>query len=76
MRTKEYLAAVRARDGALTLSTMRFADEVRPTSQVPTGGKKPTRKQVDNAVAVIEELSDRVGSRPTTPTAIASGCAR
>jgi DNA end-binding protein Ku len=57
MRTKEYLAAVRARDGALALSTMRFAEEVRPTSPVPTAGKKPTKKQVDNAVAVIEELS-------------------
>jgi DNA end-binding protein Ku len=57
MRTKEYLAAIRVRDGALALSTMRFADEVRPTSKVPTGGKKPTRTQVDNAVAVIEELS-------------------
>ena len=57
MRTKEYLAAIRVRDGALALSTMRFADEVRPTSQVPTGGKKPARKQLDNAVAVIEELS-------------------
>jgi DNA end-binding protein Ku len=57
MRTKEYLTALRARDGALALSTMRFADEVRPTSQVPTGGKKPSRKQLDNAVAVIEELS-------------------
>jgi DNA end-binding protein Ku len=57
MRTKEYLTAVRARDGALALTTMRFADEVRPTSPVPTGGKKPTKKQIDNAVAVIEELS-------------------
>ena len=60
MRTKEYLAAVRARDGALALSTMRFADEVRPQSQVPTGGaKKPAKKQIDNAVAVIEELSTK-----------------
>jgi DNA end-binding protein Ku len=58
MRTKEYLAAVRARDGALALSTMRFADEVRPQSQVPTGdAKKPAKKQIDNAIAVIEELS-------------------
>ncbi len=58
MRTKEYLAAVRARDGALTLSTMRFADEVRPSSQVPTGGKKkPAKRQIDNAIAVISELS-------------------
>ena len=57
MRTKEYLAAVRARDGALTLTTMRFHDEVRPTKPIPTGGKKPSKQQVDQAVAIIEELS-------------------
>jgi DNA end-binding protein Ku len=57
MRTKEYLAAVRVRDGALTLTTMRFHDEVRPTKPVPTGGKKPAKKALDNAIAVIEELS-------------------
>jgi DNA end-binding protein Ku len=57
MRTKEYLAAIRARDGALALSTMLFADEVRSPKQLPTGGKKPTKKQIDNAAAVIEELS-------------------
>jgi DNA end-binding protein Ku len=57
MRRKEYLAAVRVRDGALALSTMRFADEVRPTKPIPTGGKKPSRQQLQNAVAVIEELS-------------------
>jgi DNA end-binding protein Ku len=57
MRTKEYLAAIRVRDDALTLTTMRFHDEVRPTKPIPTGGKKPTGKQVDGAVAVIEELS-------------------
>jgi DNA end-binding protein Ku len=58
MRTKEYLAAVRARDGVLTLTTMRFHDEVRPTSAIPTGGtKKPAKKQVEHAVAVIEELT-------------------
>src|SRR4051794_14489538 len=39
MRTKEYLAAVRVRDGALTLTTMLFHDEVRPTKPIPTGGK-------------------------------------
>src|SRR3954463_1534049 len=40
MRTKEYLAAIRVRDDALTLSTMLFHDEVRPTNPIPTGGKK------------------------------------
>jgi DNA end-binding protein Ku len=57
MRTKEYLAAVRAREGALLLTTMRFHDEVRPTRPVPTGGKKPTKKQLDEAVALVEALA-------------------
>ena len=57
MRTKEYLAAIRARDGALLLTTMLFHDEVRPTKPIPTGGKKPTKQQLDRAVAMIEELS-------------------
>lgn len=57
MRTKEYLAAIRVRDGALELSTVRFADEIRDPGDVPTGGRKPSRKQLDNAIAVIEELS-------------------
>ncbi len=57
MRTKEYVAAVRAREGALLLTTMRFHDEVRPTAPVPTGGKKPSKKQTDQAVALIEALA-------------------
>src|SRR5689334_3906429 len=57
MRTKEYLVAVRARDGALALTTMLFDDEVRPTKGIPTGGKKPATKQLDGAVAIIQELS-------------------
>ncbi len=60
MRTKEYLAIVRERDGVLTLTTMLFADEVRPIKGIDTAGQKshkPTGKQVDAAVAVIEELT-------------------
>lgn len=57
MRTKEYLAAVRVRDDALALTTMLFHDEVRGHRDVPTGGKKPARKAIENATAVIEELS-------------------
>lgn len=57
MRTKEYLAAIRVRGGALALTTMLFADEVRDPGDVPTGGRKPKRQELDNAVAVIEELS-------------------
>jgi DNA end-binding protein Ku len=57
MRTKEYLAAVRVRDEALTLTTMRFHDEVRPTKPIPTGGSKPKKRELEHAVALIEELS-------------------
>jgi DNA end-binding protein Ku len=57
MRTKEYLAALRVRDGALTLTTMLFHDEVRPTKPIPTGGKKPAKKALDHAIALIEALS-------------------
>ena len=59
MRAKEYLAIVRARDGALTLTTMRFHDEVRSTKDVPSAdGKstKPSKKELDAAVALIEAL--------------------
>ncbi len=57
MRTKEYLVAVRVRDNALALTTMLFHDEVRPTEGIPTGGKKPTKRVLDDAVSIIEELT-------------------
>jgi DNA end-binding protein Ku len=60
MRAKEYLAIVREREGALTLTTMLFADELRSTKDVSAAtakAHKPTRKQLDAAVAVIEELT-------------------
>src|SRR5919206_1027820 len=59
MRAKEYLAIVRARDGALTLTTLRFDDEVRSTKDVPSAdGKstKPAKKELDAAVSLIEAL--------------------
>src|SRR5436190_21118324 len=40
MRTKEYLAIVRVRDGVLTLTTMLFADEVRPTKDIDAATQK------------------------------------
>jgi DNA end-binding protein Ku len=36
---------------------MLFYDEIRPTRGIPTGGKKPAKKALDRAVAIIEELS-------------------
>ena len=60
MRAKEYLALVRARDGVLSLTTMRFADEVRSVKGIDAAaGKthKPKPKELNAATAVIEELT-------------------
>jgi DNA end-binding protein Ku len=60
MRAKEYLAIIRVRDGTLTLTTMLFADEVRPTKDIDAGTEKshqPSPRELDLAAAVIEELS-------------------
>jgi DNA end-binding protein Ku len=59
LRTKEYLVALRVREGLLSLVTMKFADEVRPTDGLNLPAKKhqPKKQEVDHAVALIEELS-------------------
>ena len=60
MRGKEYLAILRHRDGVLTLTTMLFADEIREVKGIEAAHQKshkPSRKQLDAAVAVIEELT-------------------
>ena len=57
MRTKEYLVLVRPREGLLSLTTMLFHDEVRPAGEIAPGGRKPAKKKIDQAVAVIESLA-------------------
>jgi DNA end-binding protein Ku len=59
LRSKEHLVIIREREGRLGLTTMLFHDEVRPTKGIPTPTKKdkPTKKQVDQAVTLIEALA-------------------
>jgi DNA end-binding protein Ku len=60
MRTKQYLAAIRPRDGALALSTMLFHDEVVPKTEidgVPSTRKKVSDKELKMAQQIIESLS-------------------
>ena len=60
LRSKEYLAAIRVREGVLTLTTMLFHDEVRPTKDIDNASQKkhaPAKKEVEHAVALIEELT-------------------
>ena len=64
MRSKEYLAAVRARDGALALTTMRFHDEVRDPADVPGGkGKKPQEEGARPGDGDHRGPLDRMGPR-------------
>jgi DNA end-binding protein Ku len=57
LRTKEYLVAIRVREGALALTTLRFHDEVRPSKGVPGAGGRTKPKEVAQAVKLIETLS-------------------
>jgi len=60
MRKKQYLAAIRPLDGALAMSSMRFADEVVPQSDVdalPKKGSKPDAKELKLASQIIGSLA-------------------
>jgi DNA end-binding protein Ku len=60
-RNKEHLAAIRPADGVLTLTTMRFADEVVPAGELddvlPREQEKVAKKEQQMAEALIESLS-------------------
>jgi DNA end-binding protein Ku len=57
MRAKEYLVTIGVRDDRMALTTMRFGDELRPSKDIDSGGKKPPKQQLEQAVALIEALS-------------------
>ena len=60
-RNKEHLAAIRPGDGVLTLTTMRFADEVVPPSELddvlPEGKQKVAKREVEMAEQLIDSLT-------------------
>jgi DNA end-binding protein Ku len=60
MRNKQYLAAIRPLDGALAMSTMRFADEVVDRSDVdgvPNRRTKPDAKALRLATQIVDGLA-------------------
>jgi DNA end-binding protein Ku len=58
LRTREHLVALRVRDGLLQLTTMVFADELRPVDDLAPGDDAaPSADELRNAVALVEELS-------------------
>jgi DNA end-binding protein Ku len=62
-RNKEHLAAIRAADGVLTLTTMRFADEVVPPSELddalPDKQPKVAKREQEMAEQLIDSLSTK-----------------
>jgi DNA end-binding protein Ku len=60
-RNKEHLAALRPSDGVLTLTTMRFADEVVGPAELedvlPQDEQKVAKKEVEMAERLIESLT-------------------
>jgi len=62
-RNKEHLAAIRPNDGVLTLTTMRFADEVVPAAELedvlPTEKPKVAKKEQQMAEQLIDSLSTK-----------------
>jgi len=60
-RNKEHLAALRTENGVLTLTTMRFADEVVPPSELddvlPAEKPKVAKKEVEMAEKLIDSLT-------------------
>src|ERR1700710_1315011 len=60
-RNKEHLAALRTENGVLTLTTMRFADEVVPASELddvlPAEKPKVSKKEVEMAEKLIDSLT-------------------
>src|SRR5918994_979440 len=61
LRNKEHLAAIRPMDGVLTLTTMRFADEVVSPDQLDgvevSDGRKLEKRELEMAKELIASLS-------------------
>jgi DNA end-binding protein Ku len=60
-RNKEHLAAIRPGDGVLTLTTMRFADEVVPPAELddvlPSEQPKIGKREIEMAEQLIDSLT-------------------
>ena len=78
MRNKQYLAAIRPLDGALAMSTMRFADEVVPRADVdglPRRRTKPEPKELKLATQLVDSLAVGLEARAATTTPTPRSCA-
>ena len=57
MRDREYLGALRVKDGVVVLERMHFADEVRPADDVAPGDQRVGGRELEMAVELVERLA-------------------
>ncbi len=62
MRSKRYLAAVRPKDGMLLLSTMVYADEIRPPEEIPGLADLEEVEVSDKELEMARQLVDSLGA--------------
>jgi DNA end-binding protein Ku len=63
IRTRQYLAALMARDEVLVLNTLRYAEELKDAAELglPAAalkGPKVTAKEIDMALRLVDDMSD------------------
>jgi DNA end-binding protein Ku len=62
MRRKQYLAAIRPVGGALAMSTMRFADEVVPSSDIEGIPKRAGSAKSDKEMKLARQIVDSLAT--------------
>jgi DNA end-binding protein Ku len=62
MRTKQYLAALRPKDGKLLISTMVYADEIVPAKEIPEFDGLEDIKVSDKELAMAKQLVESLST--------------
>jgi DNA end-binding protein Ku len=62
MRGRQHLCVVMASDGTLVLITLRFADEILPSSKTVAGSKLKTAKLKDAEVSMARKLIEEMSA--------------
>ena len=57
MRDRQYLGALRVRDGVITLEQLYFADEIRPLDEIKPPKTKVSREELAMAEQLIENFA-------------------
>jgi DNA end-binding protein Ku len=57
MRDRQYLGALRVRDGVITLEQLHFADEIRPVDEVKPKRERVSKAELEMAQQLIESFT-------------------